>query len=508
MWKRVLLWTSVSAALVLVVVFGIGLAMLRPARLKAHAERTLSDRLNMDVTIAELDVNLLPRPRISGAGFVFRVRNRPDLAPFVSIDRFYANVGLFSAMRKHVNTVHLDGLKIVVPPPEARDTLAKPGGSVGSTKVIVEQLIAHDAELSFRPKKPGGRPLTFAIHDLTVRELGFDRAWPYDATLTNPVPKGLVKTTGSFGPWDREDVAESPLGGEYTLTDADLGTINGIGGTLQSTGKYDGRLAEIRATGESRTPDFSLDLGGKPLPLTTTFVAVIDGTNGTTVLEQVNARLVNTDIVARGAITNLEGPGRHDVRIESEIADGRVEDMLALAIDSKEPLLEGDLTSKNLLLLPPGPGKPRRRLEMSGDFGLGRAEFSDDQVQQKLGELSRRSQGKKPEEAIGRVLTSLRGKYHIKNGIVRLTDLRFRVPGATVAMAGTYNVDSGELDFRGTLRMQATVSQAVGGFKSIFLKPFDFMFRKEGAGAVIPIRLTGTKDAPKFGLEMGKVFKK
>jgi hypothetical protein len=181
--------------------------------------------------------------------------------------------------------------------------------------------------------------------------------------------------------------------------------------------------------------------------------------------------------------------------------------MLALAIDSKEPLLEGDLTSKNLLLLPPGPGKPRRRLEMSGDFGLGRAEFSDDQVQQKLGELSRRSQGKKPEEAIGRVLTSLRGKYHIKNGVVRLTDLRFRVPGATVTMAGTYTVDTGALDFSGTLRMQATVSQAVGGFKSIFLKPFDRLFRKDGAGAVIPIRVTGTKDAPKVGLEMGKVFK-
>ena len=62
------------------------------------------------------------------------------------------------------------------------------------------------------------------------------------------------------------------------------------------------------------------------------------------------------------------------------------------------------------------------------------------------------------------------------------------------------------MNFIGTLRMEATVSQAVGGFKSIFIRPFDFVFRKEGAGAVVPIRISGTRQAPKFGLQVGKVF--
>ena len=72
---------------------------------------------------------------------------------------------------------------------------------------------------------------------------------------------------------------------------------------------------------------------------------------------------------------------------------------------------------------------------------------------------------------------------------------------------GRQEIDGEIIDFRGTLKMQATVSQAVGGFKSIFLKPFDPLFRDKGAGAVVPIKITGTRKEPKMGIEMGKVLK-
>ena len=54
--------------------------------------------------------------------------------------------------------------------------------------------------------------------------------------------------------------------------------------------------------------------------------------------------------------------------------------------------------------------------------------------------------------------------------------------------------------------MEATVSEAVGGFKSIFIKPFNALFRKEGAGAVVPIKITGTREEPKFGVRFGAIF--
>ena len=181
--------------------------------------------------------------------------------------------------------------------------------------------------------------------------------------------------------------------------------------------------------------------------------------------------------------------------------------MLALAIDSAKPMLVGDLSLESTLALPPGKSKVPQRLVMNGRFGLGRAEFTDAQVQEKLQELSRRSQGKDEDERIGKVLTDLRGRFAIQSGVLKLPDLTFRVPGASVALAGTYQLEKGEMDFAGTLRMQASVSRAVGGFKSIFLKPFDGLFRKDGAGAVVPIKITGTREHPNMSLQFGKIFK-
>jgi hypothetical protein len=97
---------------------------------------------------------------------------------------------------------------------------------------------------------------------------------------------------------------------------------------------------------------------------------------------------------------------------------------------------------------------------------------------------------------------------NLSRGVARLSQLTFQVPGARIALDGGYTLASGALDFTGTLRMDATVSQAVGGFKSIFIKPFDGLFRKDGAGAVLPIKIGGTRDAPKFGLDVGKVIKR
>jgi len=77
-----------------------------------------------------------------------------------------------------------------------------------------------------------------------------------------------------------------------------------------------------------------------------------------------------------------------------------------------------------------------------------------------------------------------------------------------VRLDGTYALATESLDFRGTLSMTATVSQAVGGFKSIFIKPFDGLFRRNGQGAVLPIRIVGPRAKPEFKLEVGRIFKK
>ena len=331
---------------------------------------------------------------------------------------------------------------------------------------------------------------------------------PFDARLTNPIPTGLVTASGSIGPWNAEDGTRTALAGKYNFVNADLTTINGIGGTLDSTGDFTGNLEAIRVVGLANVPNFSLDLGGKPLPLTSNFTAIVNGTDGTTELENVDAVLVTTPLNVKGAIRNLPGPGNRHVELAVIVPEGRVEDLLALALDTPNPVMVGDVMLNAKLTLPPGKERVRNRIALSGTFGLIDTKFTSSLVQTKLGELSRRSQGKKKDEPVERVLTDLSGRFAVAKGRVSLSGIKFEVPGATVRLNGAYGLASESLDFRGTLSMRASVSQAVGGFKSIFIKPFDGLFRRNGQGAVLPIRIIGTRQKPEFKLEVGRIFKK
>lgn len=67
--------------------------------------------------------------------------------------------------------------------------------------------------------------------------------------------------------------------------------------------------------------------------------------------------------------------------------------------------------------------------------------------------------------------------------------------------AGTYQMTTGEMDFHGKLQMDAKLSQTTTGVKSFFLKAVDPFFKGKNGGTDIPIKITGTKDHPVFGLD-------
>jgi hypothetical protein len=94
------------------------------------------------------------------------------------------------------------------------------------------------------------------------------------------------------------------------------------------------------------------------------------------------------------------------------------------------------------------------------------------------------------------------GVFHLENAAIRFHKLSFGIPGADIDLAGDYNLDSDTLDFGGTLKLQATVSQMVTGWKKVVLKPVDRLFEKEGAGTFLRIRVDGTSKAPKFGVNL------
>jgi hypothetical protein len=331
---------------------------------------------------------------------------------------------------------------------------------------------------------------------------------PFEATLTNPIPEGEIATHGSFGPWVKRDPGATPLAGKYTFNNANLNTIKGIGGILTSEGTFSGQLDQIEVKGTTKTPDFSIDVGGTPGPLDTTFHAVVDGTNGNTYLKQVDARLHDTAISAAGAIESHPGVKGRTITLDVKITDGRIQDVLRLAVKAKKPVMLGELALQTTLKIPPGKTPVSDRLELDGRFLLENAHFTDAEVQEQIAMLSRRAQGKKPDEPIGRIDSDMRGRFTLKNGFMRFTPFAFDVPGANVQINGGYGLRSEQIDFTGTLAMDASISKAMGGgIKGFFLKPFDPLFRKKGKGAIVPITISGPREKPKFGVQWGKVFK-
>lgn len=472
----------------------------------------LRDQLDADVELQSFQADMFPVVRITGTGLKVRLRGQQQALPLIEVASFEVRSGIWGLLHRprRFKSVTLEGLKISIPPRSSHDRASgrSAAAEMSEGPVVIDEVIARNAQLVLIPRRADKDPKRFEIHDLKLRSVGFKRAMPFQATLTNPIPKGLVNTKGSFGPWHRSEPGDTPLSGHYTFTNADLDTINGIGGTLASEGDFSGKLGEIEVHGKSSTPDFSIDVGGRPIPLDTQFHTVVDGTDGDTYLKRVDGKFLDTALTASGAITGQHGVKGRTVKLDVHMDQGKIDDVLRLAVKSSSPVMTGGLALDASLLIPPGPAKVADRMQLDGQFTIKEARFTDPAVHAKLVTLSRHSQGKDADDPAGQVLSNMRGQFALKDGVARFKTLTFEVPGAVVHLAGDYGLRSEQLNFAGTLSMQATISEAVGGggVKETLLKAVDPLFKKGRHGAVIPITIHGKRDHPEFGLDVKKAL--
>ena len=140
-------------------------------------------------------------------------------------------------------------------------------------------------------------------------------------------------------------------------------------------------------------------------------------------------------------------------------------------------------------------------LALEGSVRAERVKFTNDAVQDKIDELSRKAQGR-PTDAIDR-------RSRVADGDeVRAPRRRVHLSGTVVRRAGRVSArstartrcDRRRWIFAGVVLLNATVSQTQTGFRSWLLKPFDPLFRKNGAGTRLVITVAGTQDQPKIGL--------
>jgi hypothetical protein len=511
----------VFALIVIVGAILLSIATRITPHVRQRAVDALNERFKSDVDLASLQVSLFPRPEILGTGLVLRHRGRTDVAPLIKIGSYSASAGLWGLIHSplHLKTVELDHLEISIPPGGVHGDLAHPAvegeatvtgqeakDKPSASKLVIDQIVSRTAGLDIVPRDPGKLPRRFEIHNLVMRGFGDGDGATFDAALTNPTPRGEILTHGTFGPWEADDPSQTPVRGEYTFKSANLDTIKGIGGMLSSVGTYTGVLERIDVKGETDTPDFSIDIAAQPVPLKTRFHAIVDGTNGDTALERVEARVIETLIVARGAVVRTEDVKGRRISLDVTIDDGRIEDVLKLAVKATKPVMTGRMQLRAKLLLPAGDRDVIDKLDLAGTFRLNEARFANVNVQEKINALSQRGKGHETAGNGPSVVSRLSGTFTLRGGTLTFSDLSFGVPGAIVQLAGTYDVKHETVDFRGNLLLDATLAETTSGWKAVLGRIAQPLFRRQGGGSKLPIRIIGPREQPEFGLDVGRAL--
>lgn len=557
---RWLIWLSGALLVVLAALAVTAAVLIRRAEPFLHAQivDSLSRHFHARVELDSFHVSLVKGIEAEGKGL--RIWPPAQIAgvevpegkgaPLIDLEEFHFHAPLHfkSGEPVHVRRVVLKGLNIDVPPrlrpghdtapagnPSITSAPAMPASNaspqpsspelspqsshvIGKSKwlsFLVDSVECTDTTLVLETSKPGKLPLTFQIAKLKLTEIDPHAAMKFEAELTNPRPVGTIKTTGSFGPWVRDDPGESQVSGDYKFEHADLATFKGIAGILNSTGRYQGTLRDLTVDGVTDMADFRLTGFDNPLPLHTKFHALVDGTNGDTRLDPVEATLGHSHFTAAGPIVHVtaQGDGKlhpagHDIALKVNVDRAHIEDFLMLAGKSGTPLLTGDVKVKTTLHIPPGPEPVHKRLALDGEFHLDQVRFTSEKIQDRIRELSLRGQGhpgevKKTDPAA--IESEMDGRFSMADGVITLPQLEYSVPGAQVDLTGAYTLEGGGISFTGKARTQATVSQMVGGWKGLLLKPADRFFKKDGAGTEVPVHVSGTREHPDFGIDLGKM---
>ena len=529
------------------IVFGVGIAgivvgtallfvgIAKYKYLRSHADvmlrdrliATLSARFNSPVTLDSMHLDTSHGVVVTGTGLKIRYLAGPanpdeqvNAPAMVSVDSFEFQTDLKALLEPttRIVTVFVKGLQLHIPPhgPHQPSQIVDNSRKVVQPRISLafDRIVCTDSRLTIETSKPGKLPLIFDIGNITLTDVGASKPLVYDATLKNPRPVGDIHATGHFGPWQSDDPRETPIDGDYKFTNADLGTFKGIAGILSSNGKFYGKLSHINVDGETDTPDFRLDISDHPAPLHTDFKAVVNGTTGDTTLTEVVARLQKTVIRASGSVVRVgdssTGVTGHDTELTVAIDQGRIEDLLTLATKTNPPVIAGLVSVRQRLSIPPGKETVAERMKLGGTFAVKQATFGNPAMQQKIDEISMRAQGHpKAANALDATLvqSTMTGQFAQAHGVMDFSDLEYAMPGATIKMKGQYKLEGNSFNFTGVVRTDATASQMTTGWKSLLLKAVDPLLKKNGAGLEVPITVRGTKAAPKFGLDMNKMFR-
>lgn len=506
----------VTAAICVVVLLGLVIYLLLdwPFRYEAVVKQ-LEDESQSKVEAASYRPKYFPHPGCVLEHVTFRLNSDSAAPPLITVDKL-AIVGRFGSLFfKHVKHLHAAGMHIVIPPRNAGAKFQNPQRS----NIVIDELIADGVILEVT-REDGSPPLKFSFQSFAMYDIGSSGPASFRAKFSNPEPPGEITAEGKFGPWNTKEAGQTPVSGKYLFQQADLSVFQAISGLLSSSGTFSGMIDHINVNGETDTPQFAVTSSSHQVDLHTRFQAVVNAENGDTFLEQVSATLWNTTVWSKGSIAGESeqkgdpegGQKGKTATLELFTKDGRIEDVLLLFTKARHASMSGVTNFHASVSIPPGPRPFLKKVELQGDFGVDAGKFTNPTTRQEVNHLSEGALGEpkrggaenrdKNEADPETVLSDLKGHVVLKDGTANLSDLSFRVPGASAKMNGTYNLITEKIDLHGHLKTESEPANSTTGTKALMLRVLNPFLKKKKSGYILPIKITGTYDQPSIGLDL------
>ena len=398
------------------------------------------------------------------------------------------------------------GLRLVLPHETngKRRTLLQPETS-GSTTPSFDKIRLDNATLDIETDASGMPPLEFAVHTLLLSNAGPHRRTRFQVSLNNPKPRGEIRAHGEFGPVDMEHTGQTPISGAFTFEHADLTVDSAVSGLLNARGEFRGSMSSLDCTGTADVPRFQVAGSSHPVHIAARFAASGNALNGDAELKSVVAHYNSTTVSAAGSVAGEPDRKGKTVTLNMGVRAGRVEDLLVLFTRHSQPAMRGPITLQAKFIIPPGPPGFLTKLKADGEFAIAQAQFTNPRAQTPVDRLSASAEGESKEhqrENPTLAPVAARGKVTARNGIARLPDVAFEVPGVSGRLAGTFGLRDRAVDMRGTLDTAGKLADTTSGIKSLLLKAAGPLWRNKGSAKIIPFGITGTASHPVFSLRL------
>jgi hypothetical protein len=350
------------------------------------------------VTFHKFHSTYFPHPGCVAEGVEFHRLGRPSsIPPIATIQRLTIQAHYTDIFFRPDYLAHiiLDGTHFQVPPKGT--PLDETGWHETPSTIRIGEILADDAAIEIARESPNP-PLRFEIHTLKLTSISRNQPLTYDVALHNPLPPGEIRANGQFGPWNSDAPGQTPVSGDYTFQNADLSVFQGIAGTLFGKDKFQGILQHIETHGRVDIPDFMVTQSQHPVHLTAEYRAAVNGTNGDVALQSVSAAYLHTTIHAKGEIAGHAGQDGKTTSLDLAVNNGRIQDVLWLAVHSKKPALNGVTNFTAHVTIPPDFHPFLRQIRFTADFGIAGGEFAKPSTQASVDSLSDRARGLKTAE--------------------------------------------------------------------------------------------------------------